>query len=287
MIVPAHPLNVARGGSTWTPPLLESRIRRTATLALDDSGRPSARRAPTSVSPTSERRFTEEELALILERAAEQQEGVKGTAARYTLADIQEIAAGAGITPDQVASVAATLRDARVPRRGGVLGAPLGFRFEESIEGEIPDDVVAELFDIARRETGVLGNVSEALGQLEWKDQSADGWTHVSVTRRGGRTTVRVLSPRSDAAGAVGAMGVIGAVGASVGLAMTPVIGGLATFNEPLAGLAAIAGGTASAWLVVRAVWRRLAGKAERQTETLGTTLVEAARRAVDEGRAQ
>lgn len=90
----------------------------------------------------SERRYTEEELALILNRAAERQEGIQPSVPRYTLAEIQEIAAGAGISPEHVTSVAATIRDARAQRRGGVLGAPQSFRFEETIEGEVADDVV-------------------------------------------------------------------------------------------------------------------------------------------------
>ena len=43
-------------------------------------------RTPTT-APVAERRYTEEELALILNRAAERQEGVQASAARYSLAD--------------------------------------------------------------------------------------------------------------------------------------------------------------------------------------------------------
>jgi hypothetical protein len=73
---------------------------------------------PTSSTSIGERRYTEEEMALILNRAAERQEGVQASAPRYTLADIQEIASGAGIAPDHVASVAAALRDDRTTRSG-------------------------------------------------------------------------------------------------------------------------------------------------------------------------
>lgn len=250
-----------------------------------DPGQTPARRATTAPgAPVGERRFTEEELALILERAAERQEGVKATAARYTLADIKEIAAGAGIAPDQVASVAATLRDARARKGGGLLGAPQRFRFEESIDGEISDVAVAELFDLVRRELGMQGSVSDALGTLEWKGQDAGGWTHVSVTRRGGRTTIGVLNPRTDAAGVVATLGGMGAIFGSAGLATVLVQG--VGLDGAIVPLGAIAGGIGSAWLATRAVWRRLAGKSERRTESLGATLVEAARRAVDEGRA-
>ena len=110
-----------------------SRDVRTIAAMSDPSGDISDRpaRLP-ATAPGGERRYTEEELALILNRAAEIQEGAQSGTPRYTLADIQEIAAGAGIAPDHVASVAATLRDGRAPRAGGVLGAPHRFRFEET-----------------------------------------------------------------------------------------------------------------------------------------------------------
>jgi hypothetical protein len=127
-----------------------------------------------AVAPVGERRYTEEELALILDRAAERQEGVSPSTPRYTLAEIQEIAAGAGIAADHVASVAASLRNTRAPLRGGLLGAPYRFRFEESVDGEVSDDVVGELLDLVRRELSLQGSVHEALGSVDWTAQ--DRW---------------------------------------------------------------------------------------------------------------
>jgi hypothetical protein len=51
--------------------------------------------APTKTTSVAERRYTEEDLALILNRAAELQEGAPPSVPRYTLAEIQEIVAGA------------------------------------------------------------------------------------------------------------------------------------------------------------------------------------------------
>jgi hypothetical protein len=230
----------------------------------------------------SERRYTEEELALILNRAAERQEGVSPSAPRYTLAEIQEIAAGAGIAPQHVTSVAATIRDARAQRRGGVLGAPQSFRFEDSIEGEVGDDVVGELLDIARRELGVQGTVSEALGSVEWKGRDAFGTSFVSITRRGGRTIVGVMSARTDAAAATATLGGLGVLAASIaaGAALVGIVG----VAGPIAAAAGIAGGGGSAVMLARAAWRRIARRWVARTDALGSALVVAARRAVDEG---
>jgi len=244
---------------------------------------PPGRRDARAPVPAGERRYTEEELALILNRAAERQEGMQPSAPRYTLVEIQEIAAGAGIAPEHVANVAATIRDARAPQRGGVLGAPERFHFEESIDGEITDDVVGELLDLVRRDLGVQGSVTEALGSIEWKGQDVTGMTFVTVTRRGGRTTIGVLSARTDAAGVTWTLGGMGAIAGSAALAtvLVAVVG----MTGPAVGALAIAGGGSGAWLSARSFWKRFARRWSERTNALGTALVAAARRAVEEGR--
>jgi hypothetical protein len=234
-------------------------------------------------APLGERRYTEEELALILNRAAERQEGVQSGAPRYTLAEIQEIAAGAGIAPEHVASVAVALKDARAPRGDGLLGAPDRFRFEDSVDGEVADDVIGELFDLVRRTLGVQGEVAEALGTLEWKGQDPFGWNYVSVARRGGRTTISVLTARSDAAVAMVTFAGMGAVFGSGGLTMA--LGSTPGIAEPLAVIAGIGLGTTGMWAALRATWRRYTRRVVARTESLGSALVAAARQAVEEGR--
>ena len=246
-----------------------------------DPPAPSA--VPSTSAPTGERRFTEEELALILNRAAERQEGIEPSVPRYSLSDIQEIAAGAGIAPDHIASVAAELRRANTQAGGGILGAPWRFRFEESIEGEVSDEVVAELFDLARRELGMQGDVSEALGTVEWKAQDAFGWTHATVTRRGGRTTIGVLSTRPDAIALIGTAGAMGTIFGSFGL--TAALAAVAGLADPIAALIGIVGGTGGTWFAARTTWRRVARGVSGRTDSLGSMLVDAARRAVLDGR--
>jgi len=238
---------------------------------------------PTPGTSVGERRYTEEELALILNRAAERQEGVQANAPRYTLADIQEIAAGAGIAPDHVASVAATLRDARAPVSGGVFGAPHRFRFEESIEGEVADEVIGELFDLVRRTVGQQGEVTEALGTIEWKAQDAFGHSYVTVGRRGGRTTIGILSTRNDSLALAGTAAGVGAFFGSIGVGAALVSTGV--LAGPLAAIAGVALASGSAWAAVRTVWRRYAGGVVARTESLGSMLVAAARSALEEGR--
>jgi hypothetical protein len=228
--------------------------------------------------------YTDEELALILNKAAEQQEGgARPGAGRYTLAEIQEIAAGAGIAPSHVASVAAELRQNRERSAPTFLGAPWRFRSEETIDGEVTDDVVGELIDIARRELGMQGRVNEALGAIEWTARDSLGAEYVTITRRGGRTTISVLSARTDAAALTGVLGVTGAVLGSVALGFAIfATGGIIA---PVAAAAGVASGTGGSWLSMRTTWRRLARRYAERAAALSEALVSAAKRAVDEGR--
>ena len=230
-----------------------------------------------------ERRYTEEELALILNRAAERQEGMPASTPRYTLAEIQEIAAGAGISTEHVASVAATLRDARAQQGGGVLGAPERFRFEESIDGEVADDVVGELLDLARRDLGVQGTVSEAFGSVEWKGEDSLGATFVTITRRGGRTTIGTLSKHTDAAELTWTLGGFGAIAGS--FVVTSALLQIFALAPPLATAAGIVAGGGGVWMSARALWRSVARRWAARTASVGSALAAAARRAVDDGR--
>jgi hypothetical protein len=253
-------------------------------VRVSDPSRPTSDQiAKPPAAAVGERRYTEEELALILNRAAERQDGAPPSAPRYTLAEIQEIAAGAGIAPDHVATVAASLHDDRGPAGGGLLGAPSRFRFEDSIDGEVTDDVVAELFDLARRELGQQGSVSEALGTMEWKAQGVSGWRHVTVTRRGGRTTIAVSSSHTDALATTATLGGFGAFVGWIGIGTA--LASAATLPGPLTGIAAIVGGTGGAWLATRAVWRRIARSSASRTTQVGSALLAAARREASDGR--
>src|SRR5262245_6391208 len=226
--------------------------------------------------------YSDEELALILNRAAELQDGrTRSGGGRYTLAEIQEIAAGAGIAPSHIAAVAAGLREDRARGANRFLGASWRFRFEETIEGEVSDDVVGELIDAARRELGLQGKVNEALGTVEWTGQDAFGSTHVAVARRGGRTTIRVFSARTDAAAVTGVLGATAAVLGSLGLGFA--LAATAGLVAPIAGAAGIVGGSGGSWLFMRATWRRYARRCAERTATLGAALVAAAKRAIEE----
>jgi hypothetical protein len=230
-----------------------------------------------------ETRFTDQELSLILKKAADLQEGdAQSGVARYTLAEIQQIAAEAGIDPNHVATVAAGLRSSRAQGANHFLGAPSRYRHDRTMAGEVDDDVVGELFERARRELGIQGAVTEALGTVEWTGSDAMGSTHVTVTRRAGSTTISVLSSKFDAAALTVIPGAMGAVLGPFGVGTALVALGL---PAPIAGVAGVVGAVGGSWLAIRALWRVLARRYSEHTATLGESLAGAAQRAIEDGR--
>ena len=237
-----------------------------------------------SVTNRAGERYTEQQLVEILRRAAERQEGLTTEPdGRFSLAEIQQIASEVGIAPAHVAAAASEVLQI-LPPATGTLGAPTSFRFERWVEGEISESAIGEIFDTARREVGLQGQVSEALDTVEWRGRSSLGATVVSVARRGGRTKITVHLDRADAAGVVVISS--GLAGLGTAIAVGAAIGTAAATAGPLgiAGAVAVSLGWAGAgsWVAMRAIWRRIARSWAPRASALGVELVGVAQRALD-----
>ena len=139
------------------------------------------------------------------------------------------------------------------------------------------------MIDLPRHDVGIQGQIHDALGTVEWIGRDAFGATYVIVMRRGRHTTIGVFSGRADAALVTGVLGATGALFGSVGLGIALVA--TSGLVAPLAAVAATVGATGSSWLSMRLTWRRFARRYAERTLALSTTLIAAARRAVEEGR--
>lgn len=164
-------------------------------------------------------KYSDEESALILQRAAELQarEG-RG----LSLEELESAAAEAGI---DVALVRQAARDVAIiglppppaPARhaGGVLGAPLLLLHERVVPGPPThatwDDAATEI----HRQLGVVGRVQATDRQLSWSDPHGRG-VRVSIVARGGGSVIRVEERMSGAAG-----------GLFLGMALPMALGGL------------------------------------------------------------
>jgi hypothetical protein len=217
-------------------------------------------------------RFSEQETALILKRAAELQEGADGRGTQLSLNEIREIASEVGIGPSYVTEAVAELR--HPPPRVGWLGAPTRFYDERTVPGALSTAALGVLVECVREDVGLHGQVQQVLDSIEWRAQSPLGTTIVTLAPRDGGTRVAVTTMRADQAVlvALSSFG-IGAATTGVGLWV-----GLSTIWDPLSVSAlASAGGIAATLWSARLLWRGVAQRWRRRTRAIVEAVAERA----------
>jgi hypothetical protein len=227
------------------------------------------------------RKFSEEEVALIIKRATElqQTEQVEQEPSRaLSLTQIEQIAKEAGIDPLLIRRAAQGIdRPSETNRPSPWIGAPTRLVFERVVDGEIPVEEFEALVNEIRRTFGENG-VPSVLGRtLAWTSTSTGGRRQsrgrqidVSVISRGGVTTIRVEEELRNIAG-----GIFGGLVGGGGGGMTGVaIGiGMGVFNSPpIAGLiwVLIAGGF---YTLARTIFGHISAKREKELRELAGRL--------------
>ncbi len=176
------------------------------------------------------RRYGEKEVGLILKRATELQqsapEPTEGSG--LTLADLEEIAAEAGIDPRYLRAAAGEL-DRVGPTPEGVekwLGGPVVVELERRIDAEVsPDDFDLVIETISRAsngqgQPGVIGRT------LTWtlSDPNSQRYLQITVKSRQGETLIRMEERMHQLAGAFFG-GIMAGGGLSVGLGVGVGVG--------------------------------------------------------------
>jgi hypothetical protein len=147
------------------------------------------------------RRYTEEETALVLKRAAELQahSPSTGDVRSMTLTEIEQVGKEAGIEKALVRRAAKELqRPIQTGTSSAFLGGPTSIRIERIVEGEVPESVYEFLVEEIRAQLGDMGNVSTLGRSLAWttgpvmQGSTSTRAVNVSVTPRNGQTTIRV-----------------------------------------------------------------------------------------------
>lgn len=177
------------------------------------------------------RRYSEEEVARLLERATELQreEGSPGTVAGgLTLPELEEIATEAGIDPRHLRRAAVDLDDGASPSSGWswFTGAPVTLTFERTVAGELPPDAFESVTAVIQQRVGTIGQASVVGRMLTWQSETPNKTRslQIVVISRAGEIHIRVEERLNQLAGAlfgglVGGLGA-GAGGAGVGVAL-------------------------------------------------------------------
>jgi hypothetical protein len=182
------------------------------------------------MTPTHDpsRRYSDEEVKRLLERASElESQGASLPATRegLTLTELEAIAGEAGIDPQLLRQAARELDSSGGPglpapsRASGLLGAPLSFHLRRVFSVEAPDGVLELLLPPIQRAADGVGQPSLVGQTLTW--QSADSQKsrvlQVSASVGGGKTRLDVEENYRTLAGNLFG-GIIGGVGGGVGL---------------------------------------------------------------------
>ncbi|MDH5643219.1 MAG: hypothetical protein OEY63_03380 [Gemmatimonadota bacterium] len=179
----------------------------------------------------TERRYNEDEVALILRNAVDAgTEDVPAAASKgLSLSELKEIGAEVGIDAARLEAAATALDRRDVTQTGTVLRIPATMQLERVVGVRLEKDQLPRLLDVIRQELARQGIVEEVLGGFEWKARGGMGGRYVSIRPEGEQTRIRVLGNFRDSVmamtlgvGPIAAAGT-GALAAALGAA-TPLL---------------------------------------------------------------
>lgn len=227
--------------------------------------------------PGSNRRFSEEEVALIVKRAAELQqteETADEPGNALTLAEVEQIAKEAGIDPRMIRRAAQSLdRPEEGNRPSPWAGAPTRLVFERVVDGEISSDEYEQLIDTVRRAVGDNGIPSVIGKTLAWSSSERGSrrrghgrQVDVTVVSRRGVTTIRVEEELRNIAGALFGGLVGGGGGGTTGI----TIGiGMGALHSPAIAAMLWVGVASGFYLLARTLFTHTSAKREKQLRDL------------------
>jgi hypothetical protein len=213
------------------------------------------------------RRYSEEEVRRLLERATslQREEGRPGSASEgFTLQELEEIAAEAGIDPLRLRRAATELDSGSqesASRWDGVIGAPPTILFERTVPCEISGPGLEAIAFEIQQALGVLGQPSLVGNTLTWKSETPSNTRslQIVVASRGGETYIRVEEQLNQLAGALFG-GLVGGVGCGVGFGVGMGVG-FGALGSVLFAVAFPAGVLGASYLAARTSFSSVARK--------------------------
>ena len=205
-------------------------------------------------SSNDERRYSEDEFALVLRMASEVQAGPDPAPPQegLTLSQIREIAAEVGIEPERVSRAAALLPSPDDSLVNRLVGGQSRHRLEHSVPGVVPAGELGRVIDVARRALSTQGETREVLGALEWKGGTSTVSFGVSITPREDETTLQASTDRTELLA-----GIYAGVGISSAVVFTVLLGKLAFGGTDAGLIASFLSSLPPAFLIARTLWKR------------------------------
>lgn len=223
----------------------------------------------------SDRRYTDQEVALVLQRAAEieeQRSSGPSEARGLTLHELHEIAREVGLSSAVIDEALTALQTRPRSKGGSLLGAPLSYKTIRGVPHHLGDEAFQRLIRVTEDCVDVTGTVTHALGTVRWTSMSSGHkLTQVSLSSSKDETQIRVVQRYPAGLRAILHF-LPGAWGAALGAAIAASLG--------VASIGTIGIGVGAATLGIgigRSIWQMLARRSERQVEKVATALVAAA----------
>ena len=186
-------------------------------------------------APESSRQYSDREVRLILKSAVELQQRRADRAGELSggmsLAELEQVAAEAGLDPTFVRRAAAQLDAPAAPSdRSIFLGGPTRIVIERVVNLAIEPGRFDQVLDVVRAVTHEVGEVSTVGRQFGWKGRFDGARSDVSVSAGEDRTTLRVRIQLDEVAlGHFMLKGTLFGVGGGIiGAAVTAALGPVA-----------------------------------------------------------
>ena len=229
------------------------------------------------------RRYSEEEFALILERASTLQQKADGGAAQlperaeggstadgFSLQAVRDIAEEVGLDSRFIDQAAASLLNDLPGRDSGLLGGSTTYLVQDDFARTLTPSQRAELLDVIRASLRNQGVVRDVMGSVEWS--SVGQWDRTTVTMHSHdeRVSIRVFTDLSGMAAMTWVVTIVSSLAGAaviVDLVQPSFLAAL-----PIFGIAGVVGvGVArTIWSATRKFFRR---RTDRLREEIGSYL--------------
>jgi hypothetical protein len=243
-------------------------------------------RDPRHRDAKSSHRFTDREVALLLQRAAEieAQRGDALAGQGMSLRQLREIAYDVGISAEVFDEAIASVQAGAKPASRSFLGAPLTHKAARGVDGRLDQQGMERLIQVLEEAMDETGTVSEALGMVRWtsivSDQRFDPTTQVSLAGKGDETRIAIVRRHPDVMPIF--LHVMPTLfGAAIG---TIICTGALHIHSPIiaifAAVGAMFGGT-----IGHQIWCAISERSARKVQEVADTLAAAAGDLVDDSR--